>query len=78
MPEAARPQAPAIDTELLQLLRCPITKSKLRLEGEFLIAEVSGLKYPIRDGIPVMLIEEATLPDGVASLEELKKKLGKN
>jgi hypothetical protein len=30
----------------------------LRLEGDWLIAEVGGLRYPIRDGIPVMLIEE--------------------
>jgi len=31
----------------------------------------------VRDGIPVMLIEEAQLPDGVGSIEELKRKLGK-
>jgi len=63
-----------IDMELLSLLRCPLTRSKLRLEGDFLVAEVGGLRYPIREGIPVMLVEEAQLPAGVASLEEFKQK----
>jgi uncharacterized protein YbaR (Trm112 family) len=64
-----------IDADLLDILRCPLTRSKLRLEGNFLVAEVGGLSYPIRDGFPVMLIEEAKLPPGVASLDELKAKL---
>ncbi len=66
---------PSIDPRLLDILRCPLTRSRLRLEGEFLVAEVGGLKYPLRDGIPVMLIEEAQLPEGVRSVDELKKKL---
>lgn len=61
-----------IDSELLDILRCPLTHSKLRQEGDFLVAEVGGLAYPVRDGIPVMLMEEARLPAGVGSLEELK------
>ena len=65
----------AIDSELLDLLRCPLTRSRLRQEGDFLVAEVGGLAYPVRDGIPVMLIEEAKLPPGVASLGELKQRL---
>jgi uncharacterized protein YbaR (Trm112 family) len=64
-----------IDPDLLEMLRCPLTRSKLRLEGDFLIAEVGGLRYPIRDGFPVMLIEEAKLPADVKSLDELKAKL---
>ena len=64
----------AIDPELLEILRCPLTRSKLRLEGDWLIAEVGGLAYPIRDGIPVMLIEEARLPSGIASLDEFKQR----
>ena len=51
-----------IDPELLEILRCPLTRSRLRLEGDFLIAEAGGLAYPVRDGIPVMLIEEAERP----------------
>ena len=70
----AKPQAP-VDPQLLQLLRCPLTHSKLRCEGNWLIAEVGGLAYPIRDGIPCMLMEEAKLPEGIESLEALKKKL---
>jgi hypothetical protein len=64
-----------IDPELLDLLRCPLTRSRLRQEGDFLVAEVGGLSYPVRDGIPVMLVEEARLPSGVASLDELKERL---
>ena len=65
---------PGLDPEFLAILRCPLTHSKLRLEGNFLIGETGGLKYPIRDGIPVMLIEEAGLPEGIASLDEFKAK----
>jgi uncharacterized protein YbaR (Trm112 family) len=63
-----------IDPELLSILRCPLTRSPLRQEGDFLIAEVGGLAYPVRDGIPVMLVEEARLPVGVASLDEFKQR----
>lgn len=68
--------APTIDAEMLDLIRCPLTRSRLRQDGDFLVAEVGGLRYPIREGFPVMLIEEAKLPDGVASLDELKRTLG--
>jgi uncharacterized protein YbaR (Trm112 family) len=64
-----------IDPELLELLRCPLTRSRLRPEGGFLVAEVGGLAYPVRDGIPVMLVEEAKLPPGVESLAALKAQL---
>ena len=64
-----------VDPELLEILRCPLTRSRLRSEGEFLVAEVGGLAYPVRDGIPVMLMEEAKLPAGVSTLEELKVRL---
>ena len=63
-----------VDPELLSILRCPLTRSPLRQEGGFLIAEVGGLRYPVRDGIPVMLIEEAHLPTGVESLDAFKTK----
>lgn len=65
-----------IDSDLLSILRCPLTRSKLRQEGDWLIAEVGGLRYPIRDGIPVMLIEEAKLPAGFDSLETFKRQFG--
>ena len=65
-----------ISPDLLEILRCPLTKSRLRAESDWLVAEVGGLAYPVRDGIPVMLIEEARLPAGCASLDQLKASLG--
>ena len=67
-------QTNQINPELLSILRCPLTRSPLRQEGDYLIAEVGGLAYPVRDGIPVMLAEEAKLPEGVASLQDFKNK----
>ena len=53
-----------IDKELLEILACPKCKSDVRLEGERVIctSPQCGLRYPIRDGIPVMLIDEAEDP----------------
>jgi uncharacterized protein YbaR (Trm112 family) len=67
-------QSTAVDSDLLEILRCPLTRSPLRQDGNWLIAERGGLSYPVRDGIPVMLIEEAKLPPGITSLEEFKSK----
>jgi hypothetical protein len=61
-----------LDQETISLLRCPVTRSRLRLEGDFLIGEVGGLRYPVRGGIPVLLAEEARLPDGVETLDAFK------
>lgn len=53
-----------IDDELLSILACPACKTNVKLEGERLICQnpSCGLRYPIRDGIPVMLIDEAEKP----------------
>ena len=51
----------AIDPKLLEILVCPLTKSSLRYDaaaGE-LISDAAKLAYPIRDGIPVMLVDQA-------------------
>lgn len=50
-----------IDPRLLEILVCPITKGPLRYdrEAQELISEQAGLAFPIRDGIPVMLPDEA-------------------
>lgn len=50
-----------IDAKLLELLVCPVTKASLtyKKESDELWCRASGLAYPIRDGIPVMLEEEA-------------------
>ena len=49
------------DPRLLDLLVCPLTKAALRYDRERseLVSEQAGLAYPIRDGIPIMLVEEA-------------------
>ncbi len=74
-PDTSKP--PVIADDLLSILVCPLTRSPLRLEGNELVAtqpEDAGLRYPIRDGIPVLLIDEATLPAGVESLDAFKQK----
>ena len=48
-----------IDNDLLKMLVCPETKAPLELVGEELICEKSKLAYPIIDGIPILLVEEA-------------------
>ena len=50
-----------VDPLLLQLLVCPVTKGPLEYDREAgeLASRSAGLAYPIRDGIPIMLIEEA-------------------
>jgi uncharacterized protein YbaR (Trm112 family) len=49
------------DPRLLDLLVCPLTKSTLRYDRERneLVSDQAGLAYPIRDGIPIMLVSEA-------------------
>jgi uncharacterized protein YbaR (Trm112 family) len=51
----------SLDQKLLDILVCPITKSSLEYNKETneLISKEAGLAYPIKDGIPVMLPEEA-------------------
>jgi uncharacterized protein YbaR (Trm112 family) len=50
-----------IDPELLEILVCPMTRNKLIYDADAqeLISEAAGVAYPIRNGVPVMLIEEA-------------------
>ena len=47
--------------ELLDILVCPLTRTGLRWDeaAQELVSDEAGLAYPIRDGVPVMLIEEA-------------------
>jgi uncharacterized protein len=64
-----------IDSELLKIMVCPLTHDQLRQEGDWLVNVKWGVKYPVRQGIPIMLIDEAQLPPGVNSLDELKQKI---
>jgi len=52
-------QAPA--PELLAKLCCPVTRTPLRWDAEAgeLVSEAAGLAFPVREGVPVMLVEEA-------------------
>jgi uncharacterized protein YbaR (Trm112 family) len=50
-----------VDPRLLEILVCPLTKAPLRYDREHqeLVSIEAGLAYPIRDGIPIMLVDEA-------------------
>ena len=54
----------AIDPWLLERLVCPASRTPLRLEGDELVSDEAGLAYPIRDGVPVLLVEEARQLNG--------------
>ncbi len=47
-----------LSAELLEILACPADKQPVELQDDFLICRSCGRKYPIEDGIPIMLIEE--------------------
>lgn len=55
------PAATTVDPKLLEILVCPLTKGPLVYDADAqeLISKQAGLAYPIRDGIPIMLAEEA-------------------
>ena len=57
-----------IPKDLLEILACPLDKAEVRLASEagaeWIVCSKCGRKYPVRDDIPVMLVEEAVLPGG--------------
>ena len=55
-----------VDPKLLEILVCPLTKGPLEFDREKseLVSRKAGLAYPIRDGIPIMLVDEARKLDG--------------
>ncbi len=48
-----------VPKELLDILVCPVDKAKVNLQGDKLVCEQCGRAYPVRDGIPIMLVDEA-------------------
>lgn len=52
---------PSVDPKLLEMLVCPLTKAPLRYDAanNELVSEQARLAYPIRDGVPIMLVDEA-------------------
>ena len=77
--EWSAPATPAVDTseppklggevdpELLAILACPLDKKPVTREGNYLVCQECHRHYPIRDGIPVMLIDEALTPEQAAA-----------
>ncbi|HEU5424859.1 MAG TPA: Trm112 family protein [Nitrolancea sp.] len=59
-------EAKPISEELLAILACPVCKTPVRLEGEKLVCDNCGRRYRIEDGIPIMLIDEAEMPENPA------------
>jgi uncharacterized protein len=64
--EPERSDERRLDPKLLEILVCPLTKTSLDYDAERqeLISRAAGLAYPIRDGIPIMLPDEARRLDG--------------
>lgn len=66
MPDNNTTNSHEVDPRLLEILVCPLTKSALEYDraANELISRKAGLAYPIRDGIPIMLPDEARPLDG--------------
>ena len=63
-----------IANELLEILRCPLDPgraARLDQEADGLVCQRCRLRFPIKDGIPCMLVEEAELPPGCTNLHML-------
>lgn len=62
-----------ISKELLDILRCPLDPSRTRLvlEGDHLLCARCALRFKIKDGFPVLVVEEAVLPPGCDSTSQL-------
>jgi len=62
-----QPKGGALDPKLLEILVCPVTKATLRYDAarQELVSLAARLAFPVRDGIPVMIVDEAReLQDG--------------
>ncbi|MEO1040240.1 MAG: Trm112 family protein [Pseudomonadota bacterium] len=64
--EPARTRADVVDPKLLEILVCPVTRGPLEYDREAgeLISREAGLAYPVREGVPIMLPEEARELEG--------------
>jgi uncharacterized protein YbaR (Trm112 family) len=60
-PETNTMSGRTVDPKLLEILVCPVTKGPLIYDAEAqeLVSKQAGLAFPIRDGIPIMLVDEA-------------------
>lgn len=60
-----------IKAEILQELVCPAGKFPLKAEGEYLVCTNCGAKFPVKEGIPVLLLDDAVLPEGITDYKKL-------
>lgn len=62
-----------ISKDLLDILRCPLDPSRVKLimEGDKLVCERCALGFKIKDGFPILVVEEAVLPKGCESVSDL-------
>lgn len=69
-----------ISQDFLDMLRCPLSPSdaRLRLEQDRLVCERCGLRFAIKDGFPILVVEEAELPAGCESISQLPCQRDKN
>ncbi|MGE3804315.1 MAG: Trm112 family protein [Gemmataceae bacterium] len=69
-----------IAPELLEILRCPMDPSNTRvtLDGDRLVCERCRLRFPIKDGLPIMVVEEAELPADCSAVEQLPCQRGES
>jgi uncharacterized protein YbaR (Trm112 family) len=56
-----------VDADLLAILACPLDKQPVSREGNYLVCAQCKRHYPIREGIPVMLVDEALTPEQAAA-----------
>lgn len=62
MVEDGKERRDVIDKELLEILACPACKAPVTQQGDRIVCSKCGRRYPIRNEIPVMLIDEAEQP----------------
>lgn len=60
------------DIKYIDDLVCPIGKYPLRVSGDMLECTNCGAKFPVKENIPMLLIDDAVLPMGINNFEELK------
>jgi len=61
-----------LSNDIIESLRCPIGKAELKQDGDFLICSLCGVKFPVRDNIPVLMTDEAIMPEGIKDISGLK------
>jgi len=65
------PETFGISPDLLKILVCPMAHAELKIEDGYLVCTRCGPRFKIEDGIPIMLIDEAELPEGISRVEDL-------